>query len=87
MYLLAGFVSLKLSQGFDVQVDFNRGFVAAPETFEIVKTQGNNNVNKEALKKIARNVQPGPDYIKELTSKIEFYLRLKESKLVKSEFK
>ena len=54
--------------------------MAAPESFEIVKSPGNN-VNKEALKKIAKMVNPGPDYIKEVSSKIELYLKEKESRL------
>ena len=53
--------------------------MAAPESFKIIKTFGN--VNKEALKKIAKGVQPSPEYIKEMSSKIESYLRVKESKL------
>ena len=54
--------------------------MAAPESFEIVKILGNN-VNKDALKKIAKMVKPGPDYIKEVATKIELYLKGKESKL------
>ena len=54
--------------------------MAAPDTFQIVNTEGTE-VNKEALKKIAKMVKPGPEYIKEVSSKIELYLRSKESKL------
>ena len=64
---------------FDISVDFSNGFVSAQESFKIIKTLGS--VNKEALKKIAKGVQPSPAYIKEMSSKIESYLRAKESKL------
>ena len=75
-----GFTSLKLSQSFDIEVDFSNGFVAAQDSFEVVKVLGSN-VNMEAIKKIAKMVKPGPDYIREVERTIESYLRGKESKL------
>ena len=80
LIFFTGFTSLKLSQSFDIEVDFSNGFVAAQDSFEVVKVLGSN-VNMEAIKKIAKMVKPGPDYIREVERTIESYLRGKESKL------
>ena len=76
---IAGFVSLPLGQAFDVQVNFSEGFGSAPNTFKIVRTIGA--VNKEALTKIVMGVSPGPEYIKEISARMEQYLSEKEKRL------
>jgi len=74
-----GFVSQALGQAFDIQVDFSEGFGSAPETFSIVKTIGP--VNKEMLTKLVSGVNPGPEYIREVASRVEQYLVEKERRL------
>jgi len=74
-----GFVSQALGQAFDIQVDFSEGFGSAPETFRIVKTIGP--VNKEMLTKLVSGVNPGPEYIREVASRVEQYLVEKERRL------
>merc|ERR1719270_642788 len=73
-----GLVSVELGQVVDVEIDFNKGFSSAPDTFKIIKTIGS--VNEDAIKKIAAGVQPGPEYIKLLANKLELYFRDKERK-------
>ena len=76
---LSGFVSTRLGQGFDIQVDFSNGFGSAPSTFSIVTTIGP--VNKEMVSKVVSGVSPGPDYIREVASRVEQYLGEKERRL------
>ena len=79
MLLLPGFVSTALGQAFDVQVDFSEGFGSAPSTFRIVSTIGP--VNEEMVNKLVSSVNPGPEYIKEMASRVEQYLGEKEKML------
>ena len=74
-----GFVSSVLGQAFDIQVDFSDGFGSAPETFSIVKTIGP--VNQEMVTKLVSGVNPGPEYIREVASRVEQYLVEKERRL------
>lgn len=74
-----GFVSTALGQAFDVQVDFSEGFGSAPSTFRIVSTIGP--VNEEMVNKLVSSVNPGPEYIKEMASRVEQYLGEKEKML------
>jgi len=75
-----GFVSTVLGQAFDIQVDFSAGFGSAPSTFSIVTTIGP--VNMEVVTKLVTGVNPGPDYIKDVTIRVEQYLKEKERRLM-----
>ena len=74
--LCLGFTSLKLMIDFHVQVDFSCGFQKATETLQILNTIGS--VNKELIHKLVEDVDPGPEYIKEIADKIQNYLDEKE---------
>jgi len=71
-----GFTSSKLMIDFHVQVDFSCGFRKATETLQILNTIGS--VNKELIHKLVEDVDPGPEYIKEIADKIQNYLDEKE---------
>ena len=81
MFSLLGFVSHKLMCAFDVEIDFSNGFSAAVESFKIIKTIGT--VNTDNVKRVAKSVQPGPEYVKHLAAKLELYLRDKEKRVEK----
>ena len=78
-------MSLNLCQAVDVQIDFNNGFGAAPQSFKVVKKIGL--VNEEMISKIAKVVPPGPEYVKIVASKLELYFRDKEKKIEKTKHK
>ena len=80
-----GIVSLNMCQAVDVQIDFNNGFGAAPQSFKILKKIGS--VNEEMIFRIARGVSPGPEYVKNVASKLELYFRDKEKKIEKTKHK
>ena len=79
--LCLGFTSSKLMIDFHVQVDFSCGFRKAPETLQILNKIGS--VNKELIHKLFEDVDPGPQYIKEIADKIQNYLDEEERLIIK----
>ena len=71
-----GFTSSKLMIDFHVLVDFSCGFRKAPGTLQMLNKIGS--VNEELIHKLIEDVDPGPQYIKEIADKIQNYLDVKE---------
>jgi len=77
--VIVGLQSLPLVQGINFSVDFGSGLGSAPSTFQVVRTIGS--VDTAAIEKVVKGVKAGPSYLKDLTDRLELYLREKERAL------
>ena len=69
-------VSRTLGQAVDIEVDFSEGIGRAPRSVRIVKTLGD--VNKDTIMRIVKGVDAGPEFVKDLTVKLQLFFQEKE---------
>ena len=74
--IILGLVSRTLGQAVDIEVDFSEGIGRAPRSVRIVKTLGD--VNKDTIMRIVKGVDAGPEFVKDLTVKLQLFFQEKE---------